>query len=229
MFATKAHLQAEAVVVDRRQLTFFRSVLRKWAGRNFASFPWRRTRNRYHALVAEIMLQRTRATQVVPVYCEFARRFPTPRHASLEKSSRFQRILKPLGLRWRARILRELSIALSASGGKVPTTLGRLRALPGVGEYVAAAFCTFHLKTASTLIDANIVRLYGRFYGFETGPETRRNRTFRALADLVQPRKDARSFCYGLLDFTRKVCAPKPQCDICPLRQMCHYRRLRGR
>lgn len=223
MSAKKAGIKGKTVVPNRRKLAFFRSTLLKWKRRNFVSFPWRTTRNPLHGLVAEVMLQRTKAEQVVPIYAEFVRRFPTARSAARVERPAFEKLLRPLGLKWRVRAIRNLCIAIARSGGKVPTTIHHLRQLPGVGDYASSAFSTFHLNTPSTLIDSNIVRLYGRFFGFETGPETRRSRHFRSLADLVQPRRGASRFAYALLDFTRSVCKPRPRCGICPLRRMCHF------
>jgi len=223
MPAPKANIKSKAVVADRDSIVFFRKTLRRWASRNFVSFPWRRSRNRFHGLVAEVMLQRTRADQVVPVFEEFVRRYPTPRHALMAPAHSFTNLLRPLGLRWRAKALRNLSRTLSKRSAGVPSTLDELKRLPGVGDYAAAAFNTFHLESPTTIIDSNIVRLYGRFFEFETGPETRRNKAFRVLADKVQPFKNGRLFAYGLLDFTRSVCTPRPHCAICPLRNKCSY------
>jgi A/G-specific adenine glycosylase len=223
MYAPKASLKSKAVVADRDSIGFFRKTLRRWASKNFASFPWRRSRNRFHGLVAEVMLQRTRADQVVPIFEEFVRRYPTPLQASKAPARSFTSLLRPLGLRWRAKALHNLSHTLAKRSAGVPSTLDELKRLPGVGDYASAAFSTFHLESSTTIIDSNIVRLYGRFFGFKTGPETRRNRAFRVLADEVQPMKNGRLFAYGLLDFTRSVCAPRPQCVICPLRNKCRY------
>ncbi len=220
--------KTETAPLDRRKLAFFRKALLSWERGNFARFPWRFTRNRFHALIAEVMLQRTKADQVVPVYSEFVRRYPSPAVAANEKPGVLEALLKPLGLAWRARIVRALAKALAQRRGSVPTGQEALRELPGVGDYAAAAFCTFHLRQPVRLIDANIVRLFGRYFGFETGPETRRARWFRVLAQRVQPRKDAKAFGYALLDFTRAICTPRPRCDICPLRRRCTYAMQKG-
>lgn len=220
---TATNPKTETALPRRNSIDFFRVVLAKWGGENFARFPWRNTRNSFHALVAEVMLQRTRAEQAVPVYKEFARRFPSPSSAVQANSRTFLRLLKPLGLAWRARSLRTLVKVVAKNGGSVPHSFDELKELPGVGDYAAAAFSIFHLDKPATLIDSNIVRLYGRFFGLATGPETRRNKQFRLLAHRVQPTSNARSFAYALLDFTRSVCTPRPRCNICPLRKTCHY------
>lgn len=218
-----ARFKTKTAFPHRLGLTFFRSTLHKWGSQNFASFPWRTTRNKFHSLIVEVMLQRTRAEQVVPVYKEFVRRFPSPRDAARANPRSFSRLLKPLGLEWRARSIRNLVKILAKRSTAVPSNIEALKTLPGVGDYAAAAFSTLHLSKPATLIDSNIVRLYGRFFDFKTGPETRRDRHFRLLADCVQPVSNARAFGYALLDFTRSICTPKPHCDICPLNEMCHY------
>lgn len=221
----RAGLKTQTALPNRHSLTFFRSTLRNWGCRNFASFPWRHTRNQFHALIAEVMLQRTRAEQVVPVYAVFVRRFPSPRDAARANARSFLKLLKPLGLAWRVRFLRRTARLLAKYDGIVPQTVDALKELPGIGDYAASAYCTFHTKSSALLIDANIVRLYGRFFGMKTGPETRRTKSFRQLAHRVQPRSNARAFGYALLDFTRSICTPRPHCDICPLARACQYMR----
>jgi A/G-specific adenine glycosylase len=223
MPAPRVHLAPEATPPDSGRLAFFRKILFRWGRANFAPFPWRFTTNRFHGLIAEVMLQRTRADQVVPVYQEFIKRYPAPNVAASEDAGVVERVLQPLGLEWRARIIRRLVNTLSESSGHIPTTIGRLQALPGVGDYAASAFRTLHLGKPTRMIDANIVRLYGRYFGHVTGPETRRARWFISLAEQVQPSRNARAFGYALLDFTRSICTPVPRCDICPLREKCLY------
>src|ERR1043166_9214509 len=82
---TEADFKATAAPPDRRSLKFFQRSLFHWGHANFIPFPWRFTENKFHALLAEMMLQRTRAEQVVPVYNEFIRRYPT---ASLAAKAR---------------------------------------------------------------------------------------------------------------------------------------------
>jgi A/G-specific adenine glycosylase len=212
--------------ISGRRVNAFRRVLLAWGRRNYARFPWRATRNRFHALVAEVMLQRTRAEQVLPVYREFVRRFPAPA-AAASSTGRLRRLLGPLGLEWRARKIGEL-VRVLAVLGRVPCDPEGVRQLPGVGDYAASAFLLFHCGRPALLIDANAVRLYGRYFGLQTGPETRRAAWFRSLAAQIQPRgPTARQFGYALLDFTRAVCRPAPRCAQCPLRFGCAWFRER--
>src|SRR6267142_2280787 len=160
---------------NKTRVDLFRRKLLHWAKSNTATFPWRTTTNKFHGLIAEMMLQRTRAEQVQPIYETFVRRFPSPLEAAHAPAADFRKLLRSLGLEWRIRTIRELVTTLAKTTGEIPSSSQELIELPGVGDYVAAAFRTLHLNKSATLIDANIVRLYGRYFGVKTGPETRRN------------------------------------------------------
>src|SRR2546430_13329741 len=55
---------------------FVRRLLR-WYASNGRDLPWRHTRNPYHILVSEIMLQQTQVDRVVPKYREWLARDPS--------------------------------------------------------------------------------------------------------------------------------------------------------
>src|SRR5207237_6022008 len=76
--AKTSHRQADAPapiepLVARR----FGALLRRWFRANGRDLPWRRTRDPYHILVSELMLQQTQVSRVVPKYAEFLETFPT--------------------------------------------------------------------------------------------------------------------------------------------------------
>ena len=202
----------------QEKIDYLRSSIIRWGKANYAKFIWRATDNHWHALVAEVMLQRTRAEQVEPIFIEFCSQYETPADY-VEKSdgSTFEN----LGLRWREPLLMEL--AESLAGKDIPQGNQDLKSLPGIGDYIAAAYRSMHLGLRDTIIDSNIVRFYGRFFGFAVDPETRRKRWFRDLAEHITPDKEFREYNYGMLDFTRNICRPKPLCAECPLQSRCAY------
>ncbi len=199
-------------------IQFFRRQVTKWGKLNYARFPWRKTKNRWLGLVAEILLQRTRAEQVVPVYLEFASKYPTPSEFSKDLNSD---VFGRLGLRWREKLLHALAELVQS--GELPGDKVQLLRLPAVGSYVASAFRSLHLGKRDTIVDSNIVRLYGRFFGLKTNSETRRDRKFLELASKITPEKGFKDFNYALLDFTRAICRPKPQCSVCLISNRCHF------
>ena len=203
---------------SQEKIDYLRSSIIRWGKANYAKFIWRATDNHWHALVAEIMLQRTRAEQVEPIFMDFCVRFETPADY-LEKSD--GSTFANLGLKWREPLLRDLAQALA--GKEIPVESHDLKSLPGIGDYIAAAYRSMHLGLRDTIIDSNIVRFYGRFFGFAVDPETRRKKWFRELAEKVTPETQFREYNYGMLDFTRNICRPKPLCDTCPLHTRCEF------
>lgn len=151
--------------------------------------------------------------------------FPDPGTLAKASRSSILQVTQSLGLRWRTRFLSLLGKEL-AHLDKVPDNFSDLVSLPGVGPYVASAYLSFHRHRRGVLLDSNIVRFYGRLLGLPTGPETRRSRLFKELADEATPATETRSYNYAILDFTRVVCTPKPHCDRCPLQRMCVYGHL---
>jgi len=210
------------MVIDPSLFKCFRSRLRKWGRENFTNYPWRKTENKFHGLVAEIMLQRTNADQVVPVYKEFENKYDNPEDLAGIRKKSICKIFKPLGLHWRGHQFFELIRELNKSGGMIPEQYDNLVSLLGIGPYVASAFLSFHCHHNATIVDSNIVRLYGRFFGFHTHPETRREKSFVLFCGNVTPQFKCSEFNYSLLDFTRAICKPKPSCINCPLVRKCY-------
>jgi len=202
---------------------FIRRELLSWGKDNFADFPWRHSTTHFHSLIAEILLQRTKAEQVVPVYKVFINRFPDCNALASASVKSIEKIILPLGLKWRAKFLSALGKNLAASGGSIPSDILSLEKLPGVGPYAAASFLSLHMNKRAPIIDSNVVRLYGRIFGFETGPETRRDIGIKLLADRITPRRNYRVFSYALIDFTRIICMPRPVHSNCPLFEKCSY------
>lgn len=170
------------------------------------------------------MLQRTRAPQVVVPFRRFQERFKTPHALASESPARLRRLLASLGLRWRIDGLRKLGLELVTSfGGEIPGDETALRSLPGIGPYAAAAFRSMHLGLPSPIIDGNVVRFYGRMFGFQTDGETRRKPFVGILAARMTPRRGVRAFNYAMIDFTRSICAQRPRCPECPMQALCDY------
>jgi len=206
------------IQIDKEDIKYFQNTIIKWGKYNHSYFPWRETRNRWHALVAEIMLQRTNADQVLPVYKEFTRKYKKPE--DLLKSS-WERLFRNLGLHWREKQIVEL--AESLVGKDIPESKNDLLKLPCIGNYIASAYLSLHLGIRDVLIDSNIVRVTGRYFSFKTDAETRRKKWFIELAEKLTPARKFREYNYALLDFSRTICRPKPKCELCVLRSRCRY------
>lgn len=211
----------ESNSITPRARNYFKRKILTWHKTLSPVYPWRITKNPWHALVAEIMLQRTNADQVVPIYSNFCSRFPNTqtflRHANRTKVNYFS----DLGLLWRNQFLIRSAEIINKNG--IPKDKKELLALPGVGDYVASALLSLHFDIRSILIDSNIVRVYGRYFGFPYNNETRRRRELWELADALTPQLHIKSFNYAILDFSRNICCSKPRCNVCSVRLRCHF------
>lgn len=210
-----------------RKSALFRKRVMGWASSRQRSVPWREPPEPYRVLVAELMLRRTRASQVVPIFVRFMKRFRTVRSLAASSEREVSTLLKPLGLRWRSPAFRRLATeVVDKHDGRVPEIESALRALPGVGDYVANAVLAFAFDSPAVLVDTNTVRLAARFFGFSYGPESRRNPAVRAaVAEFFEPDRP-RASAVAVLDFASLVCRARlPLCSQCPVVDLCVYGR----
>lgn len=211
------------MTVTPDKIGIIQKALTNWGRTHYADFPWRSSTNSLHVLVAEIMLQRTKAEQVVPVYSIFASKYKTPSDVISEKPSEISRLLEPLGLKWRSKKIVELACELYRRKNIVPKDFSELVALPGIGPYIANAYLSLHAQTQAPIIDANAVRLWTRVFDLNIEKEMRRDKEFLSLVKKITPKNDFRAFNYAVLDHTRTICKRKPLCNICPIKNSCSY------
>src|SRR5215813_9280506 len=140
--------------------SFFHEQLVAWSAQHGRSFPWRSSSNPYRLLIAEMMLRRTQARQVVPVYEEFLRHYPTPQALASATGAEVERLLRPLGLSWRIPAFRQMAQrVVTEYQGVIPHDREALLSLAGVGEYVADAVRCFAYHEPVALMDTNTVRV----------------------------------------------------------------------
>jgi A/G-specific adenine glycosylase len=208
-------------MLDRNLIRYFRTRVYNWARQNPIGYPWRSTDNLWHAMVAEILLQRTKADQVLPVYKDFVIRFPTPEAYKSFIETSDENVFENLGLNWRFEYFKKMVNSVVEEG--IPIYKKNLQKLPGVGNYVSSALLSFHLNKREVLIDSNIIRFYGRFFGIETNEESRRKKNFILMSNEITPLRKFKEFNYAVLDYSMNICKPKPLCSNCLLLKRCHY------
>lgn len=205
------------------QLPALRLALLDWASVFGRSFPWREADNPFHVLIAEMMLRRTQARQVVPVYLAFIGHYPDAASLASAPSHEVSRALYSLGLAWRVPAFQLLAQTLvDEHDGKIPADYESLISLPGVGDYVASAVLCFAFSQPVIIADTNTVRVAGRVFGIETHAESRRRKPIRTLLEDMLDREHPRSFNLALLDHAALVCLPsRPRCESCPIASFC--------
>lgn len=203
----------------------FSRLLLAWYKENGRNYVWRHKSDPYEILIAEIMLQRTKADQVEPVYISFLEQFPTPEELNRASEEEIGTYFRKLGLLWRTALLKRFAEELlNKFGGRIPESRNRLLSLPAVGEYMADAVLSFAFGKDVAVVDANVCRIIGRVFGLKARGEARRDRRFRRVAQQMLPAGRAKEFNWAMIDFAALVCRPHdPKCSTCPLSKFCTY------
>src|SRR5581483_11008816 len=156
-------------IIDVNQHSFalhqFHTSLHHWDSGYRRFFPWRATDNAFHIMMAELMLRRTQARQVVKIYNDFIVKYPDAHALATAPTEDVASTLFSLGLAWRVPAFQQVArILVERYDGIVPSHYDELLALPGVGDYVASAVCCFAFGQAISIIDTNTVRIAGRLF-----------------------------------------------------------------
>ncbi len=207
-----------------------RRRLLEWGKDNFRSFPWRETRDPWSILIAEVLLHRTRANQVVPVYRTLLQRYPHPAAMAGASFQDLAEQVKSLGLHWRVPLMLEMAEQIVARhGGEIPASREALRALPGVSDYIAGAVCCLAFNLPEPVLDTNTVRVLGRLLGLPIGDSARRRRDFRERMQVLMEGESPRELLLAVLDLAATICKPRdPRCSVCPLQDVCYHGRAHG-
>jgi A/G-specific adenine glycosylase len=199
--------------------------LLRWYDRHKRDLPWRRREgDAYAQLVAEIMLQQTQVSTVVPYYLRFMERFPSVGVLAGAAIDDVLPLWAGLGYYSRARNLHAAARKIVEDhGGEVPRTLAELMDLPGVGRYTAGAVGSIAFGLRAPVLDGNVGRVLMRLAGMEADPKSPATRArLWELAEGALPKKRCGDFNQAMMELGATVCAPRgPNCLLCPLRAMC--------
>jgi len=201
-----------------------------WYAASARDLPWRDPdAGAWAVLVSEIMLQQTPVVRVLPVFREWLDRWPTPAALAADSVGDAVRAWGRLGYPRRARRLHQAATAITARhGGVVPSDVDALRALPGIGDYTAAAVAAFAYHARHPVLDTNVRRVLARAVDGAAlpGPSVRvaeREAARRLLPD--DPAVAAR-WSVAVMELGALVCTARaPRCDTCPIADRCKWRR----
>ncbi|WP_161601550.1 hypothetical protein [Paenibacillus luteus] len=206
---------------------FFWSTLLRWFNYNCREFPWRISKNPFHVLIAEYLLQQTHVRKVESVYWRLIELYPTPENLSAAVSADIKKIIAPLGLSYRADRLHAAGIHIYENfNGIVPSEYSELISMRGIGDYIANAVLCYGFGQNTIPIDTNVIRLFTRYFNLSS--HCSRPRTDKRLvADIRDkfPRyANYKNYNLAILDFAGLVCvANNPQCNVCPMAANCLY------
>jgi len=205
------------------QIKNFRRKILNWFYEHGRDYPWRHANDPFKVLIAEIMLRRTKADQVKPVYNTLFDRYSDLMSLAGASNEQLEEILYPLGLKWRFPTFKLVAKEIREKHNcKVPETREELLTLPGVGDYVAGAVLSIGYGKAEWIVDSNIVRLFKRYFGVSTSREGRRDKHIIEMAKMYISGGDSRKANLAILDFAALMCIPrKPKCEECTLITQC--------
>lgn len=204
--------------------SFFSEILLHWYEENRRDLPWRNTTDPYLIWISEIILQQTRVAQGFDYFMRFTERFPDVRSLAEAGEDEVLKYWQGLGYYSRARNLHTAAREIvNRFGGEFPRNYKEVLSLKGIGEYTAAAVCSFAWRQPYAVVDGNVYRVLSRVFGIESPIDsTAGKKEFAALAQLLLDRKRPDMYNQAIMDFGALQCVPKsPDCLFCPFRERC--------
>ncbi len=206
----------------KKQLEINEIIVRNWSlyKRDFA---WRHKPTPYKIMIAEFLLQRTKASQVEPIYKKFILKYPNVKRLARARKSSVVKFTKSLGLHKRsANFIKAAKFIVDNYRGGFPHDRRSLLKIPGIGDYVAGAIMTVCFNKPEYVIDSNIARFINRYYGLNLDGELRRKKQIIDIAKNIFNYPNTRELLFALLDFTSVFCQPvRPNHEKCILNNFC--------
>jgi A/G-specific adenine glycosylase len=206
---------------DRRR---FRRRLLAWYRRHGRDLPWRKTRDPYHILVSEVMLQQTQVHRVLPKYGEWLAKYPSLDALAAACEEEVAATWYPLGYNVRPRRLQSIAReAVSRYGGRLPADEATLLSFKGIGAYTAGAIRSFAFGQRAAILDTNVARVLFRVFVGRGAPKSHAmTRHLWKLSERLVPIRHVFDFNQALMDFGAMVCvARQPKCLVCPMAKEC--------
>lgn len=200
------------------------ATLLYWYDANGRDLPWRarpgaNAPEPYRVWLSEVMLQQTQVATVIPYFEKFTGRWPSFEAMAAADDSDVMSAWAGLGYYARARNMLACARKVAAEG--MPQDEAGLRALPGVGDYTAAAIASIAFGQRAVVVDGNVERVVARLFAV-SDPLPAAKPRIKTLTDSITPDVRAGDFAQAMMDLGSGICTPKsPKCLLCPLRQDC--------
>ncbi|WP_405806957.1 A/G-specific adenine glycosylase [Streptomyces sp. NBC_00210] len=220
---------ATATVPAQADAASFHAPVIAWFDEHARDLPWRRPEaGAWGVMVSEFMLQQTPVSRVLPVYEQWLARWPRPADLAADAPGEAVRSWGRLGYPRRALRLHGAAQAITERhGGDVPSEHAQLLALPGIGEYTAAAVASFAYGQRHAVLDTNVRRVFARAASGIQYPPTATTAAERKLARALLPDDQATAarWAAASMELGALVCTAKNEdCARCPISSRCAWR-----
>ena len=162
------------------------------------------------------------------------KRFPTIHALAMAEEEDVLALWSGLGYYRRARMLhRGAQFVDREFGGKLPRSAVKLRTLPGVGEYTAAAIASIAFGESVAVLDGNVERVLLRVLGQAEQKGAKARASLAEAAQSLMPaasRKSSGENAPGdhnqaMMELGATICLPRaPLCLQCPVVELCKTR-----
>jgi A/G-specific adenine glycosylase len=219
----------DPVTAGQASGTHLHSPVIDWFDDHARDLPWRRPEaGAWGVMVSEFMLQQTPVSRVLPVYEQWLARWPRPADLAAESPGEAVRAWGRLGYPRRALRLHGAAVAITERhAGDVPADHAQLLALPGIGEYTAAAVASFAYGQRHAVLDTNVRRVFARAVTGVRYPPNATTAAERKLARALLPEdeKVAARWAAASMELGALVCTARNEtCHRCPIAAGCAWR-----
>ena len=202
----------------------FATRLLEWYAVHKRNLPWRETTDPYRIWISEIILQQTRVAQGLEYFNRFTERFPDVASLANASEDEVMNYWQGLGYYSRARNLHAAAKnIMERFGGVFPTDYRDVLSLKGVGEYTAAAICSFAYRAPYAVLDGNVYRILARILGIGMPADSpQAKKYFTAIAEELLDKDFPDDYNQAIMDFGAIQCVPQsPRCPVCPFTDRC--------
>jgi A/G-specific adenine glycosylase len=211
---------------DLKKIRFFQKNILLWYSSFGRIFYWRKGGlSHYQYIIAEVLLQRTKAETIAKFYPGFIKQFPDWTSLANAKVAVIEDYLKPIGLyTQRANRVKNLAVEMVNRKGRLPRNRIELESIPFMGQYLANAVELVIFHKRSPLVDVNMARVLERFFQPRKMADIRYDPYLQSLAKKVVDHAESKEINWAILDFAATVCKAKfPMHHDCPLKEKCNH------
>lgn len=205
-------------------------LLLPWYRTHARKLPWRRDQEPYHVWLSEIMLQQTRVEAVKRYYTRFLAALPTIEALALAPEDQLTKLWEGLGYYTRVRNLQKAAQRIVTEfGGQFPREYDSVRSLPGIGDYTAGAICSICFGLPSPAVDGNVLRVVSRLEAsYEPIDLASTKKCITQRLGVSYAQGCCGDLTQALMELGATVCVPngEPDCQACPLQQLCQAEKL---